>query len=70
MSSVVLTSVYDLVFLERYYFSSLTVTGINKAQYSLGISWIIIQVNSMDSIKGPSIITIYLNNVTCLIINN
>ena len=27
------TSVYDLVFLERYYFSSLTVTGINKAQY-------------------------------------
>ena len=27
------TSVYDLVFLKRYYFSSLTVTGINKAQY-------------------------------------
>ena len=38
--------------LREVLFSSLTVTGINKAQYSLGISWVIIQVSSMDSIKG------------------
>ena len=59
------TSGSDLVFLDRYYFSSLTVTRLNNTMSSLWklICIFCINVYSMDFNKGQRYICNYMNYI-------